>query len=252
MQAKKSLGQHFLKSDKALAQIVAAGKLTPHDIVLEIGPGQGVLTERLLAYSEKVIALEKDRTLIPLLQERFALELRIGKLELIEVDVLRYDMSLLPHSYKIIANIPYYITGAIIEQFLGTAYQPSMMVLLVQKEVAERMVAKGGKESILSIATKAYSVPHIIAKVPAGAFVPTPTVDSAIIALENISRDFFIGIQEEKFFTILKQAFGQKRKTLGATLRPYLAALESASINPKTRPEDLTLLDWRRLVRAIA
>ncbi len=255
VKAKKSLGQHFLKSEKTLSQIVAAGKIAPDETILEIGPGQGVLTEKLLERAEKVIAVEKDRLLIPLLRERFALEIKTGKLTLIEGDILKLSvesLQLTANSYKLIANIPYYITGAIIEQFLSAEYQPSSMVLLVQKEVAERMVAKGGKESILSIATKAYGAVHIVAKVPAGAFAPAPQVDSAIIAIENISRDFFAGIDERLFFTTLKKAFGQKRKTLGATLRPHLAALAASGIDPKARPETLSLADWKRLALSLA
>ena len=195
MKAKKSLGQHFLKSEKALSQIVDASDPVADDIILEIGPGHGVLTERLLSFAGKVIAIEKDKDLIPVLEEKFAQEIASEKFLLIHDDILKVDIATLhlPSStYKLVANIPYYITGAIIEKFLSTPYLPERMVLLMQKEVAERIIARDKKESILSIAVKAYGTPKMVGKVPPGAFVPPPTVDSAILLIENISRDFFI------------------------------------------------------------
>lgn len=258
MKAKKSLGQHFLKSEKALRQIIDAGDIHADDIVLEIGPGHGVLTERLLKLAGKVIAIEKDRELIPLLEEKFASEIKEGKLILLEKDVREFDptnYSLLSTNsrYKLIANIPYYITGAIIEQFLSTTYQPELMVLLMQKEVAQRIVAKDEGESILSIAVKAYGEPNMVGIVPPGAFAPAPTVDSAVLLIENISRDFFIGTNEILFFTIMKTCFGQKRKQLGHTLallykkEQFLPLLEQIGISPKTRPEELTKVIWKLL-----
>lgn len=260
MRAKKSLGQHFLKSEKALGQIVEAGDISADDVVLEIGPGQGALTERLLARAKKVIAIEKDHELIPLLREKFFREIHSKKLELIEADILKWDPSTLEtNNYKLIANIPYYITGAIIEQFLSTANQPSAMVLLMQKEVAERIVAKDKKQSVLSIAVSAYGTPKIIAKVPAGAFAPAPKVDSTIISIEHISRDFFDGIDERSFFALLKFVFGKKRKQIGGSLAEFigdraaaLAMLDAIGIEQKTRPEELPLSAWKRLALAVA
>jgi len=259
MKAKKSLGQHFLKSEKALAQIVAAGNLGKDDVVLEIGPGQGVLTERLLAGAKKVVCIEKDHDLIPLLCEKFSRYIQEGRLEIIEGDALAFTPSIfnLSASYKLIANIPYYITGAIIEQFLSAKHQPRHIVLLLQKEVAERIVAKDKKESVLSIAVKAYGTPRIVAKVPAGAFNPAPKVDSAIISLETISRAFFEGIDEPGFFKLLKTIFGKKRKQIGGSLSEYVGkenaalALRMSDIDPKTRPEELSLETWRKLSLAL-
>lgn len=269
MKAKKSLGQHFLKSEKALSQIIDASDPTGDDIILEIGPGHGVLTERLVQFAGKVIAVEKDRELIPLLEERFAEECSTGALELIEQDILAFDPSILSfyknHSYKLVANIPYYITGAIIEKFLSTPYQPERMVLLMQREVAERIIARDKKESILSIAVKAYGVPTIVGRVPPGAFVPPPTVESAILSIEHISRDFFIDpmtktvlCDETLFFNVLKAVFGKKRKQIGGTLTDFLGnkdhallALIEANIPLRTRPEDMTLFTWRLLTNAL-
>jgi 16S rRNA (adenine1518-N6/adenine1519-N6)-dimethyltransferase len=258
MYAKKSLGQHWLKSEKALSQITAAGNITNTDTVLEIGPGQGVLTERLLKVAGKVIAIEKDRELIPVLQEKFNQEITLGKLELIEADILTFNPNTLKGDYKLIANIPYYITGAIIEQFLSSKHQPLSMVLLMQKEVAERIVAKDGKESIYSIAVKAYGIPKIIDKVPAGAFNPPPKVDSAILYIYDISRSFFKDIDEALFFSVVKAVFGKKRKQIGGSLSDFLqnkdkavAALLKSGISTTARPETLPLSTWKQLVEAL-
>lgn len=258
MNAKKSLGQHFLHSEKALSQIVEAGNIQPDDVVLEIGPGRGALTKRLVAVSRNVIAIEKDQALIPLLQETFAAEIAVKKLQLIEADVLDFDPSIVAEPYKLIANIPYYITGAIIEQFLSTKNQPSRMVLLVQKEVADRIIARDGKASIPSIAVRAYGAPKLIAKVPAGAFNPPPKVDSAILLIENINRSFFTDCDESLFLKTLKAVFGKKRKQIGGSLGEFLGdkaralhILSQCAIDSKTRPEDIELATWKTLVQTI-
>jgi 16S rRNA (adenine1518-N6/adenine1519-N6)-dimethyltransferase len=268
MQAKKHLGQHFLTSQKALFDMVTAGNVRPGDLVLEIGPGKGVLTKELLERGAQVVAIEKDADLLPLLKEKFEKELEKGQLQILPKDILLFDPSILKEykkPYKLIANIPYYITGAIIEQFLGATHQPSTMALLIQKEVAERIIARdqlsgnlGGKQSILSIAVSAYGTPKIISKVPAGAFFPPPKVDSAIIAIENINRDFFNKVSEKRFFEILKFCFGKKRKQLLGTLTEYLgdrtkaiSLLQKSEISEKARPETLSKEEWGRLVKYI-
>ncbi len=262
MRAKKSLGQHFLTSTKALSQIIDAGDIDTNDLVLEIGPGKGVLTKRLLAKGARVIAIEKDRELIPLLEETFATEITSGQLVLIEQDVLKFDPTtyslLTTTSYKLIANIPYYITGAIIEQFLSTLNQPSCMVLLMQREVAERIVARDGKQSILSIAVSAYGNASIVGRVPPGAFVPPPTVESAILLIAGITRDFFTGCDESLFFAVMKAVFGKKRKQIGGSLAEFLgdkttahAILQKTGIALTSRPETLSLADWKNLTETI-
>src|SRR3989344_7754683 len=184
MRAKKSLGQHFLKNEKALATIVKAGNVSVKDTILEIGPGTGALTEKLLAANCQVLAIEKDDKLYEFLKTKFEKEIKNGKLRLIHDDILEFDLSKLEAiSYKLISNIPYNITGAILKKFLETNYQPERMVLLVQKEVAERIVARNNKESILSISVKAYGTPRYIETVKAGSFVPVPKVDSAIMVI---------------------------------------------------------------------
>jgi len=264
MKAKKSLGQHFLRSEKALSQIVDAATISAGDTVVEIGPGEGILTERLLEKARIVIAIEKDRDLIPILQERFARELQIGKLILIHQDILAVDMGTVIKnlsSYKLVANIPYYITGAIIEKFLSAKYQPSLMVLLMQKEVADRIIARDKKMSILSVAINAYGVPTLVGKVPPGAFVPPPTVDSGILLIEGISRDFFAGpngCDETVFLKVMKAIFGNKRKQIGGTLTEFLhdktlaqQVLHDSGIDTKTRPEDIDVATWKKLTQTL-
>lgn len=263
MKAKKSLGQHFLKSEKALKQIIDSADLSIKDLVLEIGPGQGILTRQLLDSGARVVAIEKDQQLVVFLKEIFEKEIAEKRLEIKEGDILAFDPNLLyfykKSSYKIVANIPYYITGAILEKFLTADHQPKSMVLLVQKEVAQRVVARDGKESILSLSVKAYGKPKIIDRVPKGAFVPAPKVDSAILLIDQINRDFFKNCDERLFFIILKNIFGKKRKQIRGSLTDFLenkiealAILENLTIASNARPEDLSLDDWSRITQAIS
>ncbi|MDD5068039.1 MAG: 16S rRNA (adenine(1518)-N(6)/adenine(1519)-N(6))-dimethyltransferase RsmA [Candidatus Pacebacteria bacterium] len=262
MEAKKSLGQNFLNSKPALEKIVTAAKLSHEDIVLEVGPGKGTLTELLLEKAGKVIAVEKDDRLIPFLEEKFQREIASGNFTLVHGDILNFEPSsykLQVNSYKLVANIPYYITGIFIRKFLSEVTQPSTMILMLQKEVAERIVARDGKESILSMSVKAYGTPKIIGIVKAGSFTPSPAVDSAILAIENISKDFFRGISEETFFDLLKAGFGSKRKQLQNNLRTnknisqelMQNIFKKVEIGERARAEDLTLLQWKKLVEVM-
>ncbi len=256
--AKKSLGQNFLKSAKALSDIILAGEITKKDTVLEIGPGKGALTEKLLEHAGKVIAIEKDRDLVVYLQDHFANEAEEQRFELLEGDVLEFDTKTLKKPYKIIANIPYNITGAILKQFLTATHQPERMVLLVQKEVAERIVARDSNESILSLSVKAYGMPKIISKVPARYFNPAPKVDSAIIAITAISRKAFKNSEEELlFFTIIKAGFAHKRKMLLSNLKESLPDIdwsvifEKNSLSKTIRAEKVSLEIWLTLMEQI-
>lgn len=170
--AKKSLGQNFLKSIPALHKIIESGEISNSDIILEIGPGKGALTEKILEKAGLVVAVEKDKNLFDLLSEKFAEHIKNKKLILVEADILDFEIEKIikNKNYKIIANIPYNITGAILKKFLTEKSQPSLMVLMVQNEVAQRIVARDKKESILSISVKAYGEPKIIMKVPARYF----------------------------------------------------------------------------------
>ncbi|MFH1472793.1 MAG: 16S rRNA (adenine(1518)-N(6)/adenine(1519)-N(6))-dimethyltransferase RsmA [bacterium] len=277
MKGNKSLGQHFLQSEKALSQIIDAGDPVGDDLILEIGPGQGVLTERLLKFAGKVIAVEKDGELCDLLKKRFANAIEKGRLDLVHGDILNFDPNLLSFykdlGYKIIANIPYNITGAILKKFLSAEYLPETMVLLVQKEVARRIVARDkkpldsarGKESILSISVKAYGKPRYVDTVKAGSFSPPPKVDSAILAIENISKEFFenmaknnnLGVQllsvERGFFDLLHAGFSSKRKKLSSNLSSLLPkervrkAFADLNMDENTRAEDVDIKTWQKL-----
>jgi 16S rRNA (adenine1518-N6/adenine1519-N6)-dimethyltransferase len=255
--AKKSLGQNFLKNEAILNKIIEAANLTTQDVVLEIGPGLGALTEKLIPNCKKVVAIEKDDSLFETLSSKFATE---SNFNLQNKDILEFDPEEIGEAYKLVANIPYNITGAIIEKFLSTAFQPEMMVLMVQKEVAERIVAKDkktggpGKESILSIAVKAYGNPTYIGTVKAGNFVPAPSIDSAIIKISNISRkNFKSKHHEEVFFQVMKAGFAHKRKTLSGNLKNILEpevveqSLIQSHVSPNARAEDLGISDWLTL-----
>jgi len=253
MKAKKSLGQNFLKSETALRKIIEAGEVNSDDVVLEIGPGRGALTEKLLEKSKLVIAVEKDRELFEFLKEKFAEEIEKRSLALVHGDILKLNAStygLEPSAYKIIANIPYNITGAILKKFLTEKNQPEMMVLMVQHEVAQRILARDGKESILSISVKAYGTPKMIVKVDKRYFSPAPKVNSAIISIKNISRELFEknNIEEEKFWEIVKAGFAHKRKKLSSNLKNICQRDTLTSLGNK-RAEDLTLSDWISLTR---
>lgn len=257
---KKSLGQNFLRSQKALSQIVDAGDPMADDIIVEIGPGEGVLTERLLKLAGKVIAIEKDDSLAEKLKEKFAAEIATGKFELLHQDVLDFDFSSMGFykdlNYKVIANIPYNITGVLIRNILTASVQPELMVLLIQKEVATRIVARNNKHSLMSLSVQIYGQPKIVDLVPPGAFVPAPKVTSAIIAIENISRKNFASADEESiFFKLIHAGFAHKRKQLQANLRE-LYSLEQISemlsklkLPQTVRAEDITLDQWLQMVK---
>jgi 16S rRNA (adenine1518-N6/adenine1519-N6)-dimethyltransferase len=252
--AKKSLGQNFLKSKTALFKMVEAGEITESDTVIEVGPGKGALTEKLLEKGCKVIAIEKDHRLIELLQETFSKQISENKLEIIHDDVLNFQpntYNLKPYTYKIIANIPYYITGQFLRKFLETDNQPERIVVMVQKEIAQRIIANDKKESLLSISVKAFGQPKMVMKVDKEHFSPQPKVDSAILAIKNINKELFVknNISEEKFFEILHLGFAHKRKMLSGNLKVSKEFLTSLAIEPNTRAEDLTLEQWVSLTK---
>ncbi len=260
--AKKSLGQNFLKSKMVLSAMVEAGQISQNDIVLEIGPGQGTLTEKLLETGAKIISVEKDDRLIKFLKEKFAKEITSGQLQIIHRDILELDLrslGLTANSYKLIANIPYYITGQIFRKFLSGNIQPEKIVIMVQKEIADRIVARDEKESLLSLSVKVYGKPTKIMKVEKENFSPKPKVDSAILLIDNISKDFFKSVSEKQFFDTIKAGFAHKRKILTANLKGIfekkgknLSEIFSAlKIPPKARAEDLTLPDWKNIVSVV-
>lgn len=257
MLAKKSLGQHWLRSERVAKLIVKTAEINSTETVLEIGPGTGFLTKFLLETGARIIAIEKDDRAILLLQEKFSEEIRNEKLEIIHTDILDFDFQALRQqlkakSYKVVANIPYYITGQIIRKFLSeTKQQPEKMVLLVQDEVARRIVTQDSKESLLSISVKVYGNPKYIQKVPAKLFLPIPKVDSAILLIDQISKNNFEKnkISEERFFEIVKSGFSSKRKMLRNHLELAPEVFAKCSVDEKSRAENLTLENWLCLAR---
>lgn len=258
--AKKSLGQNFLRSESALQKIVLAGEITKKDAILEIGPGQGALTEKILKEGSQVVAIEKDRDLIPLLTEKFKKEIQEKKLVLIEGDILKLSLKEIgiTKPYKLIANIPYYITGEIFKSFLEERErQPEIVVVLIQKEVAQRIMAKDKKENILSLSVKVYGSPKIVSIVPRGAFTPSPKVDSAIIAIKNISKKNFKNKEaEKKFFMLIRTGFSHKRKKLiqnikGLSKSNLPALFKKMGLEETKRAEDIELKDWLDMIENI-
>jgi 16S rRNA (adenine1518-N6/adenine1519-N6)-dimethyltransferase len=247
-QAKKSLGQNFLMHARIAERIALVANLARGAVVLEIGPGTGMLTRELLKLAGKVIAVEADHELFGKLQVDFADEIANGRLELIHQDIRTFDMSALPKGYALVANIPYYLTGEMFRMFLESPNQPRSMTLLVQKEVADRIVARDGKESILSLSVKAYGAPKQEFKVPRGCFKPAPNVDSAVLTIRGISRrNFTTREEEQRFFALLHAGFAHKRKYVRKNLLE--AGLPSGDIPKKARAEDMPLSDWLALVR---
>lgn len=246
--AKKRLGQNFLTSKNIVSLIVETALITQKDTVLEVGPGKGILTEELLRKAGKVIAIEKDIELVDLLKDRFKSEIASGRLELLLGDALKFSPNnhkLIPNSYKIVANIPYYITSRFLRTFLEEKNQPEKIVLLIQKEVADRITTRDNKESILSISVKVYGNPKIIKKMPASFFKPKPKVDSAIILIDDISKKKFKDINEKTFFEILKKGFSSKRKLLKNNLKiTDTKYFEVCGIPTNARAENVGVENW--------
>lgn len=254
---KKSLGQNFLMHAQTAQRIVQAAGVTESSVVLEIGPGTGMLTRELLAKAGKVVAVEADHSLLPTLQETFAKEIGEGKLLLINQDIRSFKAKSLNSPYILVANIPYYITGEIIRQFLTEEHKPSSMTLLVQKEVAVR-IARETKESLLSLSVKAFGTPKYCFAVPRGAFRPAPNVDSAVLSVESIRPDAFSSrAEEEMFFSILRAGFSQKRKRLAKNLEQVYptskiqSSFESLELSPNVRAEDIPEEMWRKLTHLL-
>jgi len=258
---KKSLGQHFLNNATVPNWLVTAGAVLPTDTVLEIGPGTGVLTQALLATGAKVIALEADSRAIVVLEDKFSQEILSGQLEIKNVDIREFNIKTLllaDHSFKVIANIPYYLTGFLFRLFLADSVQPATLVFLVQKEVGKRAtsdLARNEKESLLSLSIKAFGQPKYIRTVGKGHFTPPPNVDSAIVAIYDINRKNFETVPPELYFEILHLGFGSKRKQLISNLSKKYQRTELEDIFTKlelakdVRAEDVPLKKWLDLAK---
>lgn len=267
---KKSLGQNFLKSKGVVSHIISASKIKRGDFVVEVGPGQGFLTEDLIETSGNVLCIEKDHRLIEDLKEKFNDQILNKNLVITEDDILKFNIEKLhvwvpsfsaqdrmisnpeSFSYKVVANIPYYITGQIIRKFLTAKNKPNLMTIMVQKEVAERICAKDGQESLLSLSVKLFGKPKYVKTVKKTLFSPPPKVDSAILLIDEINGSPFEKREQEVlFFEIIRKAFNQKRKQLGGTLKKYEVELKRAGINSKNRPENIKLEQWVELIKII-
>jgi len=243
----KRLGQNFLIDKRVLEKIVNAANLSSKDIVLEIGPGLGILTIELAKRVKKVIAMEKDRKLCGILSEMLDAR-NIRNVQVVNDDILNTKYQLPNTKYKLIANLPYYITSPVIRKFLEAKNKPRLMVLMVQKEVGQRICAQPPKMSLLSIAVQFYAKPEIINYVSKKSFYPQPKVDSAII---KITPKPIPKINTKKFFNLIKKGFSSKRKMLKNNLKIKGSLLEKLSLNPKTRAENLSIKDWIKLFHKI-
>ena len=250
---KKSLGQHWLKDPEILADIAEAAELTGDDVVLEIGPGLGTLTSRLLARANSVTAVEFDADLARKLPGQFPGK----KLTVVNQDILQFDLNQLPKNYKVVANVPYYITSKIVEKLMTAENKPSIAVLLVQKEVAERLAADPGDMSILAVSVQVFAEAELDIEVPRQFFTPPPKVDSQVVVLRTRDNPLIAPEDQKDFFRIVKAGFSAKRKKLRSSLSGGLGTgkivaeelLKNAGISPDARAEDLSIDDWRRLLK---
>lgn len=266
LRARKGLGQHFLIDEEVLRLIVDAARLTPADVVLEVGPGLGVLTRELVQRAGWVVAIELDDKLVNLLKQNLA---SFDNITIINEDILKIDPQALlqeltmqfathtgtPFGYKVVANLPYYITSPVLRHFLEASFKPETMIVMVQKEVAEQIVAKPGRMSLLSIGVQLYGEPTIVAYVPAKSFYPQPEVDSAILKVVVYPQPAVDIADKESFFAVVRAGFSAARKQLANSLAQgsglpkdeVLTLLEKANILPQRRAETLTLEEWARL-----
>lgn len=254
--AKKSLGQNFLVDEKAFDKIIEVADLKPSDNIIEVGPGTGFLTERLIQKVSHVTSVELDKDMVDLLKGRFE---KVKNLDLIQSDILNFriqDSGFRITPYKVVANIPYYITSPLLKHFLQSEHRPSSIVVLVQKEVAEKIVGKTGK-SLITIETQLFGRPEIVGIVPAKSFYPAPKVDSAILKIEVYDKPLIPEKSIDDFIRLVKFGFSQKRKMLSNTLSAGLhmkpaemsEILKKADINPNLRAENLEIGDWERLAK---
>ncbi len=261
IRARKRLGQHFLVDEGVLKRIVAAAELAREDVVVEVGPGLGVLTAELAKAAGGVVAVELDDRLAALLKSRLA---GLGNVTVLNQDIMKVS----PHDilkeresaagYKVVANLPYYITGAVLRHFLANPFKPRLMVVMLQREVADAIACEGGDMSILALSVQFYARPHIVEYVPAACFYPPPQVDSAVLRLEVRPRPAVEVSDEDGFFSLIRSGFAAPRKQLANSLAQglvwakddALSLLAGVRIDPKRRAETLSLEDWARLWRA--
>lgn len=262
LHAKKGLGQHFLVDEKALGCIISAAELTSNDTVIEVGPGLGILTEELARRAGRIIAIEVDSRLASALKETLA---SCPNVTIVNKDVLETDAAELLESvgggvytsYKVVANLPYYIGSAVLRRFMEASIKPCLMVVTVQKEVAQQMAAQPGKMSLLSVGVQFYGKPAIVDYIPASGFYPQPKVDSAIVRIDIYDQPAVQVEDETEFFRVVRGGFSAPRKQLhnslaqglGMSSRDAAALLKRAGICQKRRPGTLSLDEWARVYR---
>jgi 16S rRNA (adenine1518-N6/adenine1519-N6)-dimethyltransferase len=259
LHARKGLGQNFLIDEDILGLIISTSELSTEDLVIEVGPGLGVLTEELAKHAGRVAAIELDDNLAALLKERIS---GFKNVAVINQDILKIDITALLSEYKtlkykVVANLPYYITSPVLRHFLEGECKPESMVVMVQKEVAGEIAAKPGKMSLLSIGVQLYGQPEIITKVPAESFYPAPKVDSAVLKVTPYAQPPVQIDDREGFFKLVRAGFSSARKQLanslarglGITKEESLALLEKAEIDPQRRAETLAIEEWANLWR---
>ena len=258
----KLLGQHFLVSGPILKKIIAAAELSPNDTVLEVGPGLGTLTVELAQRAQRVIAVEKDSRLIPALEKNLR-DQHIANVEIVAGDILKLFPGelALPDEYRVIANIPYYLTSRLIRILLEGEHPPRDILLMVQQEVAKRIVAEPPHMNLLGLAVQTYATPKTLFAVPPRAFSPPPQVSSALVSIKNIGRSFFVeqSVDEKKFFLVARAGFQGRRKILENTLsrnlniaKPKVREILGAHHLFGKRPETLSREEWARLTHAFA
>ncbi len=257
LRPRKGLGQNFLEDEAALGRIVAAAELGPDDVVLEIGPGLGTLTRRLAERAGRVVAVELDRQLVAVLADTLADRPNV---EIIHGDILEVaPASLFSIPYKVVANLPYYITSAVLRHLLEAEVRPELMVLTVQREVAQRLTATPDDMSLLAVSVQFYGQPRIVARIPAGAFYPAPKVDSAVVRIDVYDRRPVAVDDVAAFFAVVRAGFASRRKMLRNALsrglsRPVAeveAALRQAGVDPRRRAETLSVAEWGAVYRAL-
>jgi 16S rRNA (adenine1518-N6/adenine1519-N6)-dimethyltransferase len=281
LQPRKGLGQNFLTDPHHLSKIVNAAELSPHDTVLEIGPGPGTLTRYLVEQAGRVVAIEVDPAMVNLLEHELG---DVSNLVIVEADILEVELGRIvppqptapqqpeaqtllspsihsqPPKFKVVANLPYYITTAVLRHLLEASPRPERLVITVQQEVAQRIVARPGKMSILAVSVQFYGRPSLVHRIPAGAFYPPPKVDSAVVRIDTFAQPPIPVAHIDYFFRVVKAGFGQKRKQLKNSLaaglhRPVeeiVEAMHRSNINPSRRAETLSLAEWGQLVQAMS
>lgn len=248
----KALGQHWLKDKNVLEVIADEAAITKSDTVLEIGPGLGTLTSVLLQQADTVVAVEFDQELARKLPGQFP----GTNLEVVSTDILSFDLSVLPSGYKVVANVPYYITSKIIQLLMTTQHQPSVAVLLVQKEVAERLAASPGEMSILAVSAQLFAEISLGEVIGKELFTPPPKVDSQVVILKTRKKPLVDQKNQQLFFQIVKAGFSEKRKKLRSSLAGGLHRdkkeienwLENVGISQDVRAQDLGIDEWKKLM----